>query len=335
VWILREAGVFRTGRPNVMEILPSVTISLNVRPETSNTNGVPGPPLGYHPRQRGVAEGSCLRHVCRGLYTVSLADSRAMALSLVYVVEYNVSEGTMPRQVATATKPPARAPLDRQRVLAAALLLVDSEGLEALSMRRLGAELGVEAMSLYKHVANKEALLDGIVEQLWTEVGTAQPSGADWAELLRGFAHGVRAMMHRHPQAAGLLLSRCVLPPPLLEILTELLESLRKAGFDEATTGRAVRSLWSYTIGSASNELYSLGAWRPVSSERSTSDQDAITNGNTTDILLWLGRTLPPDTPSRVVRTALALIDYDPEQDFDATLDIVIHGLRPPAAEKV
>lgn len=237
--------------------------------------------------------------------------------------------------MATATPAPPRTPLDRQRVLAAALALVDAEGLDALSMRRLGAELGVEAMSIYKHVANKDALLDGIVEQLWTEVGDAVAESADWAGQLRAFAHGVRAMMHRHPQAASLLFSRCVLPAQLLEGFATMLDTLRDAGFDETTAGRTVRSMCSYAMGYASNELYCFGAWRTEPGQPPAPTSEPFTvEFNSTDVLLWLGRTLPPNTPPRIVQAALALVDYDPHGDFEASLEMAVQGLRQLAARE-
>lgn len=225
-----------------------------------------------------------------------------------------------------ATPVPPRTRLDRQRVLAAALALVDAEGLDALSMRRLGAELGVEAMSIYKHVANKDALLDGIVEQLWTEAGAEAPGGGDWADQLRAFARGVRAMMRRHPRAASLLFSRCVLAPQLLEAHASLLDVLREAGFDEPVAGRTIRSLCSYAMGYTSNELYCYGAWRATPGQPTPAD--APMEINTTEILLWLGRTLPPNTPSRLVRAAMTMVEVDFDGDFEATLDMAIQGLH-------
>jgi AcrR family transcriptional regulator len=230
---------------------------------------------------------------------------------------------------ATVRQDPPRTPLDRQRVLSAALALVDAEGLEALSMRRLGAELGVEAMSLYKHVANKDALLDGLVEQLWTEVGDATAEQTDWADQLRSYARGVRAMMHRHPQAASLLFSRCVLATRLLDNFATLVDTLRGAGFDQATAARTVRSLCSYAMGYASNELYCFGAWRTEPGQAPVPTTGEFTMAvNTTDMLLWLGRTLPASTPPRLVQAALALIDCDPDGDFEASLEMAIQGLR-------
>jgi AcrR family transcriptional regulator len=227
-----------------------------------------------------------------------------------------------------ATEAMTRAPLSRERVLKAALAMVDADGLGSLSMRKLGTELGVEAMSLYKHVANKDALLDGLIDQLWTEVSDGLPDSADWAGQLRAFAQTMRATMHRHPQAAALLLSRCVLPVPMVEIYATLLDTLREAGFDDATAARTVRSLAGYVMGYVSSELYCLGAWRAEPGDQPTAGVPQ--EFNPTDALLWLGRILPPGTPPRLVNAAMTILDCDLDRDFNASLDMAIQGLHQP-----
>ncbi len=108
-----------------------------------------------------------------------------------------------------STEPPARTPLTRERIVRAALELVDGSGLDALTMRRLGAELGVEAMSLYKHVPNKEAILDGIRELLIAEFAAALPTSpaTGWRDDLARFARAYRAAALAHPEAFSLLAS--------------------------------------------------------------------------------------------------------------------------------
>lgn len=108
-----------------------------------------------------------------------------------------------------STSPRPRAPLTRDRIVAAALELVDADGLDALTMRRLGTRLGVEAMSLYKHVPNKEAILDGIRERLLAEFAATLPAApaASWRDDLGRFARAYRAVGRAHPEAFGLLAS--------------------------------------------------------------------------------------------------------------------------------
>ena len=102
----------------------------------------------------------------------------------------------------------ARTPLNRERVLAAAVALADAEGLPALTMRRLAADLGVEAMSLYYHLPGKNGLLDGLVETVIAEAvgrASAPRAAVDWRDTLRGWFLAAREVMLRHP---GKLLTR-------------------------------------------------------------------------------------------------------------------------------
>src|SRR6266540_6177235 len=89
--------------------------------------------------------------------------------------------------------------LSRERVLQAGLRLVDREGVDALTMRRLGKELGVEAMSLYGHVANKQDLLDGVVECVYAELPQCSLMSGPWHERLRSVAHRIRQVLLHHP----------------------------------------------------------------------------------------------------------------------------------------
>jgi AcrR family transcriptional regulator len=112
----------------------------------------------------------------------------------------------------------SRKPLSRERVLAAAVALADTQGIQALTMRRLAADLGVEAMSLYYHLPDKEALLDGVAEtviaEIWAAVGRLGASGGDqnWRTKLRQQFLAARHVMLRHPWAPGLLGSRRTIP---------------------------------------------------------------------------------------------------------------------------
>ncbi len=123
-----------------------------------------------------------------------------------------------------------RTPLTKARVLQAAVDLADREGLGALTMRRLGAELGVEAMSLYKHVANKEAILDGIVELVIGEI-EVPTDGTDWKQAMRHRAVSARQVLSRHSWAIGLLEARGSTGPNALHYVDSILGNLRTAGF--------------------------------------------------------------------------------------------------------
>ena len=142
---------------------------------------------------------------------------------------------------------PPRPPLTRERVLDAALTLADREGLEALSMRKLGQALGVEAMSLYNHVANKDDVLDGIVDLVMGEIHVAVE--LPWREALRQRSSSAHDVLLAHPWAAALIESR--LHPGRLRLAhhNALIGVLRGAGFPMDLTYRAFLTLDSYIYG--------------------------------------------------------------------------------------
>jgi AcrR family transcriptional regulator len=139
-----------------------------------------------------------------------------------------------------------RTPLDRQRVLRAAIDLADTDGVSALTMRRLGHALGVEAMSLYNHVANKDDLLAGILDQVVGEV--ALPTdGRDWKATLRAIALSANAVLRRHPWAADLLITRPQMSRAARYRQTDhILRTLREAGFSVEKTHHAFHVLDSF-----------------------------------------------------------------------------------------
>jgi AcrR family transcriptional regulator len=128
-----------------------------------------------------------------------------------------------------------RTRLTRDRILEAGLALADSEGVEAVTMRRLGEVLGFEAMSLYRHVANKDDLLDGMLDLVLTEWQLPEGEG-DWVPRARSSALSVHAALRRHPWAAHLLISGARVRPVRLDYMEGLLSCLRQAGFDAERT---------------------------------------------------------------------------------------------------
>jgi AcrR family transcriptional regulator len=123
-----------------------------------------------------------------------------------------------------------RTPLTRERVLQAAVDLADRGGIEALSMRKLGQELGVDAMALYRHVQNKDDILDGIVEGLVAEIDTSH-SGEDWKAALREQAMSARRVMLRHPWARRMFDERGTSGPATIAYIESVLAILRGGGF--------------------------------------------------------------------------------------------------------
>ena len=147
-----------------------------------------------------------------------------------------------------------RAPLDRPRVVDAAVALADAGGLAALSMRRLADALRVEAMSLYHHVAGKEEVLDGMVDAVFAEIALPSP-GQGWRAAMRDRARSARAALSRHPWAIGLLDSRPHPGPATLRHHDAVVGALRKAGFSVAMAAHAFSVIDSYLYGFTLQEL--------------------------------------------------------------------------------
>ena len=166
---------------------------------------------------------------------------------------------------------PPRQALTRERIIEAAIDFVDRQGLTALTMRGLGKELGVEAMSLYRHVNGREDLLEGIVDRL---IGNLHPRPGEgelgpvdgWQAYLQWLAHGVRALVVDHPKVFPLIATRHPaapwLRPPLrsLEVVEEFLTTLMERGFSDERAVMAYRSFTSFLLGHLLLEASVLGA---------------------------------------------------------------------------
>jgi TetR/AcrR family transcriptional regulator, tetracycline repressor protein len=140
--------------------------------------------------------------------------------------------------------------LTREQVLAAAVRVVDEEGLDALSMRRLGQALGVEAMSLYNHVAGKDDLLDGVHGAILAGVPRPARRGA-WVARARALARSVREVLRAHPRALVLFATRPAVVPASLALFEEALAIVDDAGLDPDEGVRVVHGLLAYVVGSA------------------------------------------------------------------------------------
>ena len=154
-----------------------------------------------------------------------------------------------------------RAPLNRDRVLRAAVALADQAGMSALSMRKLGEALGVEAMSLYNHIASKSDLLDGMIDIVFGEIDLPAEAGdgdgdgePGWRAAMRRRAISARQVLRRHPWAIGLMESRITPGPATLRHHDAVLGCLRRAGFSLELTAHAYSLLDSYIYGFALQE---------------------------------------------------------------------------------
>ena len=227
---------------------------------------------------------------------------------------------------AAQTRPPAAPPppgrpaaLTREQVLVAALEIIDQDGVEALTMRRLGQALDRNPMGIYRHAADKDALLDGVVEHVLSAlVVFREPGDVDWETALRHTAHAFRRIALAHPNAVPLLVTRSVTGPlalrPLgtLRPLEELLEVFIGAGFDPHGALHATRLFTGFLYGHLQDEL-----------------QQQVPDPDETDDLLRLGlHRLPITQFPRLRSLATVLATYDGAAELDEGLDIVIAGLR-------
>ncbi len=154
----------------------------------------------------------------------------------------------------TSKRAQPREPLTRDRVLQAAIRLADQGGIEALSMRKLGQELGVEAMALYYHLANKDQVLDGIIDMVFSEI-ELPVAGAEWKTSMRGRAISVRDALSRHRWAIGMMESRRNPGPANLRHHDAVIANLRAAGFDMAMVAHAYSALDGYIYGFALTKM--------------------------------------------------------------------------------
>ena len=142
----------------------------------------------------------------------------------------------------------ARQPLSRERVLRAAVDLADREGIDAVSMRRLGQELGVEAMALYRHVRDKGDILDGATDAVVAEIEAGEPGG-DWKASMRDLALAARQVMLRHPWAPQAIFDSMAVGPATLRHIDRVLRILRGAGFTIEMAHHALHVLGSRILG--------------------------------------------------------------------------------------
>src|SRR5256885_15710048 len=144
-----------------------------------------------------------------------------------------------------------RQPLTPERILDAAIELIDRDGLEALSMRHLGSALSVEAMSLYRHFSSKNALLEAVVGRLLAELLLPVPGSGPWQDSVRALARGYRALLLRRPKAIPLLATLQLSNPGALGAAGAVMPLLRAASFDARTAFHVLATAESYVIGFA------------------------------------------------------------------------------------
>jgi AcrR family transcriptional regulator len=220
----------------------------------------------------------------------------------------------MPKPPTLPTAPAAsgRTPLSRDRVLRAAVALADEDGLEAVSMRRLGQVLRVEAMSLYKHVANKDDILDGIADLVVGDF--AVPSGdVDWKTAVRRSAISAHQTLFRHPWASSLIESRSSTGPARLRYLDAVIGVLAAVGFPMPIVIRAIMALDSHTYGFVLQEM----AW-------------SFGTENAPEMAAAFARGLPAGEYPNLLAMAemAATAPSGAAVDFEFGLDLILDGLE-------
>ncbi|MEU3270943.1 TetR/AcrR family transcriptional regulator [Saccharomonospora sp. NPDC006951] len=215
-------------------------------------------------------------------------------------------------------KPAKRAPLNRERVVAAAIALADEKGGTGISMRAIAATLGVEAMSLYNHVSGREDMLDGMVDAVFAEIEPPD-SSVEWKRAMRERAVSARAALRRHPWAVGLMDSRRTPGPATLRHHDAVIGALRAGGFSVAMTAHAFSVIDSYLYGFVLQEL-SL----PFSD-----------SGELGDVAGGIRRALPEGTHPHLLElmTEHALLPgYAYADEFEFGLSLILDALRPDEA---
>ena len=219
--------------------------------------------------------------------------------------------------MAATTKPATtpRIPLSRERVLRAAVVFADGSGIASLSMRKLGEALGVEAMSLYNHVANKDELLDGMVDLVFGEIDLPL-GGADWRTAMRERAESARRALGRHPWAIELMSSWTSPGPATLRHHDAVIGSLRAAGFSIEMAAHAFSALDSYIYGFALQE-----ATLPLGD----------TEEETAEVARTMLAQVPTDEyPNLTELTVKHILQpgYNYGDEFSFGLDLILDGLE-------
>lgn len=214
---------------------------------------------------------------------------------------------------AASNEPKTRTPLSRERVLTAAVALADQSGIESLTMRILGEAVGVEAMSLYNHVVNKDDLLNGMVDVIFSQIDLPSAE-VDWKVAMRQRAISAREVLTRHPWAIGLMSSRTSPGQATLRHHDAVIGALLRAGFSVAMAAHAYSVLDSYIYGFALQQ---------ASLPFDTADE-------TVELAQMILSQIPADQYPHFTRLAIEHVlqpGYDYSDEFEFGLDLILDGL--------
>jgi AcrR family transcriptional regulator len=223
-----------------------------------------------------------------------------------------MAQGGEVYSVKTPIRAPSREPLSRERIASAAVALADAEGIEGLSMRKLATELGAAPMSLYRHFANKEKLLDAMIDIVFSEADV--PSGqADWKAEMRQRAIATRESLSRHRWANGLMESRTSPGPANARYHNAFMGCLREAGFPFRSAVHAYNTVQSYTYGFALQEMHLSFETPEESAElaRKTVGDHAAEYPYLAEVVVEFGKS-----------------GYDFTEEFEVALDLILDAIE-------
>ncbi|WP_307845265.1 TetR/AcrR family transcriptional regulator C-terminal domain-containing protein [Planomonospora sp. ID67723] len=217
---------------------------------------------------------------------------------------------------------PAKSPgLGRDQIVRTAMALLDAEGVDALSMRRLGARLGSGATSIYWHVASKDELLELVMDEVFGEVSLPDPGAAGWRGTALAVAYGLRNALFAHPWAASLIGTRPAIGPNAVRLAARMLDAFERAGFREAQLDYASAALLSFVLGATAPEV----AWQ-TALRRSEATEEEVLRA-TREMVAQVAR----DHPGLVARhKAYDAKDIGAERalSFDFGLSCLLDGLE-------
>lgn len=200
--------------------------------------------------------------------------------------------------------------LTRESIVHAAVEVIEQEGVNALSMRRVAGQLGVAVMSLYNHVSNKTALLQGVAEYVINTLELAETTGQDWKADARALVRAFRKTAHDYPRCMTVVFTNMVEVSIGIRPAERALALADAAGFDAKTAVQIMRALVAYALGAQMRDLNA--------ARRITQFPDDLTG---------VYARLDPDQFPHIVASAKEIADYDPEVDFEFGLELLISAV--------
>ena len=204
---------------------------------------------------------------------------------------------------------PVRPALSREYIIRTALELIDRDGLAALSMRKLGAELRTDPMAVYHHLPNKAALFDGVVEAMYTEIEFTPHPDRSWRDELGMFMRAMRAVLRRHPNALPVISTRPAYSPTMMRVGEVAMQRLTAAGFSTAEALDVTNCLGVFTIGHALAEV-----GEPVGGAHATPE----------DMRARLSATEHPN----LIKIFAEGYEYQPDRQYESGLTALLDGFE-------